>query len=110
MRQHTAEINGIADNSAKPTFDNTIVAMERAGQTLKRVSTVFFSMSGANTNPTIEALSRELAPKLAAHRDAITLNAKLFQRINEVYEQRAQLALDPESRRLLERASALVST
>lgn len=103
MRQHTAEINGIADNSAKPTFDNTIVAMERAGQTLKRVSTVFFSMSGANTNPTIEALSRELAPKLAAHRDAITLNAKLFQRINEVYEQRAQLALDPESRRLLER-------
>ncbi|WP_410482743.1 M3 family metallopeptidase [Undibacterium sp. Jales W-56] len=103
MRQHAAEINAIADNPAKPTFDNTIVAMERSGQLLGRVSTVFFNMASANTNPAIEALSRDLAPKLAAHRDAINLNSKLFARVNEVYSQRMQLALDAESRHLLER-------
>jgi len=103
MRQHMAEIDAIADNPAAPSFDNTVVAMERAGQTLTRVSRVFFNMTGANTDPELEALSRDLAPKLAAHNDAILLNAKLFQRIGTIYEQRPSLALDAESRRLLER-------
>lgn len=103
MRQHAAEINAIAENPAKPTFDNTVVAMERAGQVLERVSRVFFSLTAANTNPLLEDLSRDLAPKLSAHNDSIHLNAKLFQRLNTVYEFRANLALDAESRHLLER-------
>ncbi|PXX45093.1 M3 family metallopeptidase [Undibacterium pigrum] len=103
MRQHAAEIKLIANNSATPTFDNTVIAMERAGQMLNRVSTVFFSLTGANTNPTLEALSRDLAPKLAAHQDQIFLNASLFQRISKLYEARQALKLDAESTRLLER-------
>jgi peptidyl-dipeptidase Dcp len=103
MRQHSAEINAIAENPAKPSFDNTVVAMERTGQALGRVSRDFFNLSAANTNPTLEALSRDLAPKLAAHNDNIYLNAKLFERISTVYEYRANLAMDTESRRLLER-------
>ncbi|HTD06327.1 MAG TPA: M3 family metallopeptidase [Undibacterium sp.] len=103
MRQQAAEINAIADNPAQPTFDNTIVAIEKAGQMLNRVSAVFFNLTGANTNPTLEAVSRDLAPKLAAHNDAIKLNTKLFKRISTVYEQRTNLALDPESRHLLDR-------
>lgn len=103
MRQHASEINAIAENPVNPTFDNTVVAMERAGQMLGRVSRVFFSLTAANTNPTLEDLSRDLAPKLSAHNDSIHLNAKLFQRLNTVYDYRANLALDAESRHLLER-------
>jgi peptidyl-dipeptidase Dcp len=103
MRQHAAEIALIAGSHAAPTFDNTVVAMERAGQMLNRVSIVFFSLTGANTNPTLEALSRDLAPKLAAHQDQIFLNARLFQRISKLYEARQALKLDAESGRLLER-------
>jgi len=103
MRLHDVEIKAIANNPAKPNFDNTIVAMERAGQALKRVATIFFNQVGANTNPTLEALSGDLAPKLSAHQDAIFLNAKLFQRINILVEQKANLHLDAESERLLER-------
>ncbi|MFZ6777216.1 M3 family metallopeptidase [Undibacterium sp. Ji83W] len=103
MRQHAAEITVIANNRAAPTFENTVVAMERAGQMLNRVSIVFFSLTGANTNPTLEALSRDLAPKLAAHQDQIFLNAHLFQRISKLYEARQALKLDAESERLLER-------
>jgi peptidyl-dipeptidase Dcp len=103
MRQQMAEINAIVDNPAAPSFDNTIVAMEKSGRMLERVSRVFFNLNGCNTDPVMDAVARDLAPKLSAHRDAISLNAKLFQRISAVYEQRANLALDPESRRLLER-------
>lgn len=103
MRQHSAEIMAIANNRAEPTFDNTIIAMERAGQMLNRVSIVFSSLTGAHTNPTMEALSRELAPKQSAHQDQVFLNAKLFQRISKLYEARQTLNLDAESLRLLER-------
>jgi len=103
MRQHGLEIVAIANNPAAPTFENTVIAMERAGQMLNRVSTVFFSLTAANTNPTLEALSRDLAPKLAAHQDQIFLNARLFQRISKLYEARQALKLDAESQRLLER-------
>ncbi|MDE2430501.1 MAG: M3 family metallopeptidase [Burkholderiales bacterium] len=103
MRRHLAEIDAIANNANAPTFDNTIVAMERAGQLLTRVSNIFFNQAGTNTNPEMEALSRELAPQLSAHQDAIYLNAALFQRIDHLYAQRDKLNLDAESARLLER-------
>ncbi|MES2151772.1 MAG: M3 family metallopeptidase [Pseudomonadota bacterium] len=103
MRQQAAEIEAIANNPQPPTFDNTIVAMERSGQLLARVSSVFGNLSGANTNETMQKLDRELAPKQAAHSDAIRLNDKLYARIKALYDKRAGLRLDPESAFLLER-------
>jgi peptidyl-dipeptidase Dcp len=103
MRQHAAEIETIANNKAAPTFENTIVAMERSGKLLGRVQTVFFNLVGTNTNDTMQALDKELAPKLAAHSDAIRLNSKLYQRIKTLFDKRAKLHLDAESKYLLER-------
>ncbi|MRX09292.1 dipeptidyl carboxypeptidase II [Pseudoduganella sp. FT25W] len=103
MRQNAAEIEAIANNKKPATFDNTIVAMEKSGQLLSRVSSVFGNLSGANTNDTFKALERELSPKLAAHSDAIRLNGKLYARIKSLYEQRDKLHLDAESKYLLER-------
>jgi peptidyl-dipeptidase Dcp len=103
MRQHAAEIDTIANNKAAPTFDNTIVAMERSGKLLNRVQTVFFNLVGTNTNDTMQALDKDLAPKLAAHSDAIRLNSKLYQRIKSLYDKRDKLHLDAESKYLLER-------
>ena len=103
MRQQSLEIDAIANSKAAPTFDNTIVAMERSGLLLNRVSTIFYSLVGANTNPTLDALDKDLAPKLAAHSDKIRLNDTLFKRIQTLYDKRAKLHLDPESAYLLER-------
>ena len=103
MRVQAAEIDAIASNRKPATFQNTIVAMERSGQLLGRVGSVFGNLSGANTNETMQALDRELAPKLAAHSDAIRLNARLYQRIKSLYDKRAKLGLDAESAHLLER-------
>ncbi|MCX7177272.1 MAG: M3 family metallopeptidase [Proteobacteria bacterium] len=103
MQQQLAEIIVIADNPAAASFDNTVVAMEHSGQLLQRVSNVFFNLTGAHTNDAMEAIERDLAPQLAAHRDAIMLNARLFQRVASLYQQRDTLALDAESKRLLER-------
>jgi peptidyl-dipeptidase Dcp len=103
MRVHAAEIEAIANNKAAPTFDNTIVAMERSGALLGRVQTVFFNLVGTNTNDEMQKLDKELAPQLAAHSDAIRLNPKLWQRIDTLYKNRAKLHLDPESKYLLER-------
>ena len=86
---------------AAPTFDNTIVAMERSGQLLTRVANVFFNLAGANTNDTLQAVQREISPKLAAHSDAINLNPKLFARVKALYDNRAAMTMDPESARLL---------
>jgi len=103
MRQHMVEVEAIADNKAAPTFENTIVAMERAGRLLSRVNTVFGSLVGANTNDTLNALDKEMAPKLSAHNDAIRLNPKLWARIDTLYAKRKSLHLDTESNYLLER-------
>ncbi|PHV09297.1 dipeptidyl carboxypeptidase II [Janthinobacterium sp. BJB412] len=103
MRQQAAEVEAIANNPQAATFDNTIVAMERSGQLLGRVASVFGNLSGANTNDVLEALDRDLSPKLAAHSDAIRLNGKLYARIKSLYERRAKLHLDAESLYLLER-------
>jgi peptidyl-dipeptidase Dcp len=101
MRQQLAEIDKIANNPAPPTFENTIVAMERSGQLLNRASTTFFNIVGANTNPTLDKVQTVEAPKLAAHSDAIYLNPKLFARVKAIYDSRAKLHLDPESQQLL---------
>ncbi|MGO4476081.1 M3 family metallopeptidase [Massilia sp. 2TAF26] len=103
MRVHLLEIEAIANNHAAPTFDNTIVAMERAGQLLARVSTTFSNLQSANTNDNLDAIDREMSPKLAAHADAIYLNAKLWKRVKSLYDKRDGLKLDAESKHLLER-------
>lgn len=101
MAEQLKEIDAIANNPDKPTFENTIVAMERSGELLNRASTVFFSLNSANTNPEMQKVARTLAPKLAAHADAIRLNPALFARIDALYTARDTLGLDAESARLL---------
>ncbi|GGB96192.1 M3 family metallopeptidase [Pseudoduganella buxea] len=103
MREQAAEIDAIANSKKAPTFDNTIVAMERSGRLLNRVSTVFFNLTGANTNDAMQKLDRELAPKLSAHGDAIRMNAKLYERIKALYDKRDNLGLNAEDKYLLER-------
>ncbi len=103
MRQDALEVARIANNPAKPTFSNTIVALEKSGQLLARVERIFFNLNGTVTNPEMEALALKLAPELAAHTDDIHLNVHLFARINSLYQQHDHLKLDAESRYLLER-------
>ncbi|SFC70733.1 M3 family metallopeptidase [Massilia yuzhufengensis] len=103
MRQQAAEIEKIANNKVAPTFENTIVAMERSGQLLGRVGTVFGIMTGSYTNDTLKALDKDLAPKLSAHSDAIRLNPKLYARVKALYDKRTKLGLDAESQYLIER-------
>ncbi len=101
MAEHRQEIEAIASNPDKPTFDNTIVAMERSGRTLERVQAIFANLNGANTNPRLQDVQRRMAPEFAAHQDEIVLDPRLFARIDALYKQRDTLALDPESARLL---------
>lgn len=103
MEEQLQEIETTANQEAEPTLENTLVAMERSGEILNRVSTVFFALASAHTNDTIEAVRSEMAPKLAAHNDQILLNDRLFARIQTLYDQRDDLDLDPESYRLVER-------
>jgi peptidyl-dipeptidase Dcp len=102
MKAQLDEITAIADSPASPTFDNTLVALEKSGELLTRVGLIFNGLSSANTDPTLQALQEEVAPKLAAHEDAIFLNGKLFKRVEAVYARRAALKLDPQSLRLVE--------
>lgn len=102
MARELAAVQRIANNPAPPTFENTYVALERTGALLNRVMHVFKLITSANTNPTLQQLKAEMAPKLAAHRDAIYLNNKLFERLQAVYDKRESLQLDTESRRLIE--------
>ncbi len=102
MAQQRKEIRAITDNPAPPTFENTIVAMEKAGQLFDRVMAAFEGVTGANLNPALQKVKDAEAPKLAAHEDAIFLDPKLFARVEAVYKQRQSLNLDPESLRLVE--------
>ncbi len=102
MAQQIQEVEQIANNPATPTFDDTLVKLERSGQLLTRVMNAFSLIAGANTDPELQKLQELEAPKLAAHQDAIFLNAKLFARVNKIYEKRASLGLDAESLRLVE--------
>ena len=105
MAQQEAEIQAIADNPEGPTFDNTLVAMEKTGLLFNRATAAFDGVTGANTNPTLQNVKTIEAPKLAAHQDFIYLNTKLFARVAAIYKQRNALKLDPESLRLLEHTS-----
>ena len=102
MADQLKEVDVIASNPDKATFDNTIVAMEKSGQILDRVARVFDNMKGANTDDEIQKVDSDTAPKRAAMTDAIFLNAKLFARVDALYESRSTLGLDAEQLRLLE--------
>ena len=102
MRLQLAEVEAIVNSPATPTFENTLVALEQSGQALMRVSSVFGVLSSANTNDVLQRLQQDIASALAGHYDAIRLNPKLFARIESVYAERESLALDVESKRLLE--------
>ena len=101
MKEQIAEMKAIAENSAAPTFDNTIVAMEKSGRMLDRTAGTFFNVQGANTNDALDTVQSWVAPLLAAHNDAIFLNPKLFARVKALYDQRASLKLDPEALQVL---------
>ena len=103
MEEHLAEIEAIAGNDEPATFDNTIIPLEKSGELLSRTSRVFFNLAGVENNDEKKAIQAEYAPKLSAHRDAISLNADLYARIKSLYEQRNDLGLDAEAVRLVER-------
>ena len=102
IAESLAEVRAIADNPAAPTFDNTIVAMERQGQMLARAQAAFGQVAQANTNPTLQAAQAVLAPKLAAYGDTIFLDPKLFARVKSLYDRKASLKLDAEQAMLVE--------
>ena len=96
-----AEVAAIANNPDAPTFDNTIVGLEKSGQMLGRTYSVFSALTSANTNDTLDAIDTATAPKLAALRDAITLDPRLFARVKTLYDGRASLNLDPDQLQVL---------
>lgn len=102
MKQQIAEIDAIVNNPDAPTFENTIEAYEYSGELLNSVAGVFFNLSECENNDTMEAIAEEVTPLLSAHGDNIALNAKLFERIKTVYDQKDQLDLNPEQCRLLD--------
>jgi peptidyl-dipeptidase Dcp len=101
MREQLVEVAAIANQKDAPTFENTIVAMEKTGTLYYRATTVFFNLSGTVTNDAMNKVRADVAPKLAAHLDAILLNDALFQRVKALYDRKADLKLDAESERLL---------
>jgi peptidyl-dipeptidase Dcp len=102
MQEHLEEIDVITAQTEAPTFENTFIPMEESGPILNRVATVFFSMASANTNDDIKAIQTEMAPKLSAHSDKINLNSALFARVEAIYNQRDEMELDAEAKRLVE--------
>ena len=103
MRAQLAEIKVIADNHAAPTFENTIVAIDRSGQMLDRVGKTFDNLHSCNTNDALDKIDSDMSPRRAAHSDTIMLNEKLYARVKALYAKRDKLGLDPESAYLLER-------
>ena len=103
MADRLKEVADIADNPAAPTFENTIVALERSGLLLARLDRIFGNLAGANTNPAIQQIESDISPKEAANADEVFLNPKLFARIQGLYDQRDKLGLDAEDKYLLER-------
>ena len=102
IKKQEAEINSIVSNKEKPTFDNTVLAMENSGKLLARVSTVFYNLNSANTNEEIQAIAKELAPKLSAHNDNIYLNDALFKRVKVVWDNQKNFKLNKEQAKILE--------
>ena len=102
IRQHQAEIDAIVNNTAAPTFANTLGALDASGRMLSEVTAVFGALQGADTNPAIQSIAKETTPLIAGHNDNIRLNEKLFARVKSVYDQRVKLKLTPEEQFLLE--------
>ena len=102
MAEQRQEVRAIADNPAPPTFENTLVALEKTGQLFNRVMAAFNGVTGANLNPELQKVQDYEAPRLAAHSDAIYLDSRLFQRVATIYRERDSLKLDAESLRLVE--------
>ena len=109
LARNRDEIAAIAGDPATPTFENTIVALERSGAALDRVGSVFFNLAGADTNDELQATEREMAPVLSRHSSAIYLNADLFRRIDDLWTRRDALGLDAEQARVLERYHTIFS-
>jgi len=103
MKAQLAEVQTILDTSGDASFENTIVALEKSGKVLERVSMVFFNKSSSDTNDALTAMRAEIAPKLSAHHDAIMLNPKFFARIKDLYDKQDSLNLTSEDSWLLER-------
>ena len=103
IKQHEAEINKIANNKKAPTFENTIIAMERSGALLSRVITVFYALNSAETNEVMQGLAQQISPMLTDHSNSINLNEKLFDRVKAVYDQRESLNLNIEQAQLLKK-------
>jgi peptidyl-dipeptidase Dcp len=102
MAQQKREVTAIANRKAPPTFDNTVVAMERSGLLLERANLAFSAVNGANTNDTLQATDTKTSPLLAAHNDFIYLNPELFQRFKTLHDHQAELNLNPEQAKLLD--------
>lgn len=102
ISQQKKAIETIVNNEEEPTFENTVVALEKSGELLNRSSRVFYALTGAHTNETLQGIEEEMAPKFAAQNDEIYLNDKLFQRFKTLHEKRESLDLDAESLKLLE--------
>ncbi|HKD52840.1 MAG TPA: M3 family metallopeptidase, partial [Steroidobacteraceae bacterium] len=107
MREQLQEVHKIAHNPAPPTFQNTIVALERSGQMLDRVQATFSNLNACNTDPQMQQIDTEMAPQLTAQRDAIFLDPALWTRVAALYDKRDSLHLDPESLQLLTRYHTL---
>jgi len=103
IAEQQAEIDAIVNNTETPTFENTVLAFDKSGKQLRKVSSVFGSLNSANTNPVMQALNRKISPMTTRHRDNISLNDKLFQRIKSVYETRNSANLDSQQIRTVEK-------
>jgi peptidyl-dipeptidase Dcp len=103
MREQLAEVDAIATQPAAPTFENTLEALERSGDLLTRALRAFHAIAGTNTNDALQDLQVEIAPRLAAHSDAIHLDERIFARVDAIFAARDRLPLSPEQRRLIER-------
>lgn len=102
FKQKMAEIDIIANDTALPTFENTLVALEKSGRLLERANRTFYTLASANTNDELQKLQEEIAPKQAALSDAVFLNEKLFKKVDALYQQKEKLSMDAEGKKLLE--------
>lgn len=102
MKEQLAEVDGIAQNSEAPTFENTIEAFEKTGELLNKVEGVFYTLTGAHTNDSLQEVQKEISPKMAAHDDDIYLNSAFYQRVKALFDQKDELELTGEQAKLLE--------
>ncbi|WP_432978053.1 M3 family metallopeptidase [Dactylosporangium sp. CA-233914] len=103
MEEQRAEVAAIVADPAPPTFDNTLVALERSGRILQRVSATFFTLTSSDTSDRLQEIEAEVVPRLSAHSDAIMLDAGLYARIKDLHDRRDELGLEPEPAWLLQR-------